>query len=255
MRNERGKVTHFVSIQRDITERKRAEEKFRAYQEQLHSLASELLLAEERERRRIATDLHDHIGQTLALTKIKLGALKDMLSAAGYSEYVDDLRALVEQTIKYTKTLTFDLSPPILYELGFESTIEWLAEQMQKQHYILFTFENDGNPKPLTRNVSILLFQTVRELFMNIVKHSQAHEVKVAITRENSHIKIVIEDDGIGFDSSKIDKAMSFGFFSIRERLRYLGGTLGIDAVPGHGTRVTLAAPLSDDAGEEGYAG
>ncbi|MGD0884635.1 MAG: PAS domain S-box protein [Thermodesulfovibrionales bacterium] len=253
LRDERGKVTHFLSIQRDITERKRADERFRAYQEQLRSLASELSLTEERERRRIATELHDHIGQTLAITKIKLGALKqDMLSPNSYSGQIDDIRALVEQTIQYTKSLTFELSPPILYELGFEATIEWLAEQMQKQHYILFDFEDDGIPKPLDRDVSILLFQAVRELFMNIVKHSQAHQVTVSLRRADDTMKIAVQDDGIGFDASKIDKVMTYGFFSIRERLKYFGGTFEIDAKPDCGTRITLTSPLALNAVGDG---
>ena len=244
LRNEKGKVTHFVSIQRDITERKVAEEKFKIYQEQLRALTSELSLAEESERRRIATLIHDNIGQTLAMTKIRLGALKDACDDE-HEGHVDEIRALVDQTIQYTKSLTFELSPPILYDLGFEATIEWLSEQMQKQHYILFSCENDWEPKPLTREMSILLFQVVRELFMNIVKHSQAHQVITHLGREGNRLKIVVEDDGIGFESSLLDRGMTFGFFSIRERLQYLGGTLEIDTTPGKGTKVTVMSPLA----------
>ncbi len=247
VRDEHGKVTHFISIQRDITERRRTEEKIKANQEQLHSLASELSLAEERERRRIATELHDHIGQTLAITKIKLGALRDSIDAVGYrySESLDDVRALIEKTIRYTKTLTFELSPPTLYELGFEATIEWLGEQIQTQHNIFFEFKDDGKLKPLDRDVSVLLFQAVRELFMNIVKHAQAHKMTATLQREGYKMLITIEDDGIGFDSEGIDKTRTFGFFSIRERLKHFGGAFEIDAGPGRGTRVVLTAPVA----------
>jgi PAS domain S-box-containing protein len=244
LRNDKGKVTHFVSIQRDITERKRAEEKFKIYQEQLRSLTSELSLAEESERRRIATQIHDHIGQTLAITKIRLGALKDLCDG-DHTEPIDEIRALIERTIQYAKSLTFELSPPILYELGFEATIEWLSEQMQKLHYILFSCENDDKPKPLTREMSILLFQVVRELYMNIVKHSQAHQVVTHIRREGDRLVIQVEDDGIGFDSSAIDQRFTFGFFSIRERLKYPGGTLEVDTTPGKGTTITVMSPLA----------
>ena len=251
LRDERGKVTHFVSVQRDITERKKTEEQFHAYQEQLRLLASELLLAEEKERRRIAMDLHDNIGQMLALTRIKLGVLRNTLSGNAHEEAVGGIVELIDQSISYTKSLSFELSPPLLYDIGIEATIEWLAEQMQKQHYILFYCENDGSPKPLKRDVSILLFQTVRELFMNIVKHSQAHQVNVGISREAGAIKIVVEDDGIGFDASKIDTDLTFGFFSIRERLKYLGGSLSIDTGPGRGTRVTVTSPLDREENAE----
>jgi PAS domain S-box-containing protein len=252
LRDERGKVTHFVSVQRDITERKKTEEQFRAYQEQLRLLASELLLAEERERRRIAMDLHDNIGQMLALTRIKLGVLRNSLSGDSHEDAVSGIVELIDQSIGYTKSLSFELSPPLLYDIGIEATIEWLAEQMQKQHYILFFCENDGRPKPLKRDVSILLFQAVRELFMNIVKHSQAHQVNVDVSRVADEIKIVVEDDGIGFDASKIDTDLTFGFFSIRERLKYLGGSLSIDTGPGLGTRVTVTSPLDRKEHTEG---
>ncbi|MBI5075218.1 MAG: PAS domain S-box protein [Nitrospirae bacterium] len=249
LRDDKRKVSHFVSIQRDITERKRAEEKFTLYQEQLRSLTSELSLAEESERRRIATQIHDHIGQTLAITKIRLGALKDSCDS-GHIGQIDEIRGLIEQTIASTKSLTFELSPPILYELGLEATIEWLSEQMQKQHYILFSCENDGDLKPLTREMSILLFQVVRELYMNIVKHAQAHQVLTYIRKVDENVMIVVEDDGIGFDFSSIDRRLTFGFFSIRERLKYLGGTLEVDSTPGKGTRITVISPLARSGDE-----
>lgn len=247
VRDEKGKVKHFIIIQRDITERKRAEEELDAYQEQLRSLASELLLAEEKERRRIATNLHDHIGQTLAITKIKLGQLQDSLySTTSHNGLIDDIRTLIERTIKYTKNLTFELSPPILYELGFEATMEWLCEQFQKQHNILFFFENDGNPKPLDNDVGILMFQAVRELFINIVKHAHANKVIVKLLRDGNTMQITVEDDGAGFELSKIERT-SFGFFSIHERLKHFGGTFTIDSKPGRGTLVTLTSPVRFD--------
>jgi signal transduction histidine kinase len=92
----------------------------------------------------------------------------------------------------------------------------------------------------------------VRELFMNIVKHSQAHQVNVGISREADDIKIVVDDDGIGFDASKVDTDLTFGFFSIRERLKYLGGSLSIDTGPGRGTRVTVTSPLDRKENREG---
>jgi signal transduction histidine kinase len=174
------------------------------------------------------------------------------MSGNVHEDAVGGVIELIDQSISYTKSLSFELSPPLLYDIGIEATIEWLAEQMQKQHYILFYCENDGSPKPLTRDVSILLFQTVRELFMNIVKHSQAHQVNVGISREAGTIKIVVEDDGIGFDAGTIEQNRTFGFFSIRERLKYLGGSLAIDTGRGRGTRVTVTSPLSLDRGAEG---
>jgi signal transduction histidine kinase len=143
--------------------------------------------------------------------------------------------------------LTFELSPPILYELGLEVALEWLAEQIQEKHGILANFEDDKEPKPLVNDVRVLLFQAVRELLINIVKHAQAHKVKISVRRENNNIKIIIEDDGVGFSTSEgreLGKTTGFGLFSIRERLKIYGGHLEVHSEPGKGTRVTLVAPL-----------
>ena len=244
IRNEHGKVTHFISTQRDITERRRAEERVRVYQGQLRSLASELSLAEEHERRRLATDLHDHIGQTLAITRMKFGELRRSLSAGELAGLVEEIWALMEKTMKYTKSLTFELSPPILYELGLGATIEWLAEQVQKEHGLFVDFKDDDLPKPLDREVSILMFQAVREIFMNIVKHARAKQMSIQIQRKYNQMQITVQDDGIGFDLTQVDRH-SFGFFSIRERMKYFNGDFEVKTMPGRGTCVILTAPLS----------
>jgi len=127
----------------EITERKRAEERIHVFQRRLRSLASQLSLAEERERKRLAAGLHDQVGQPLAAVKMKLGALRGLLSD-GLGEQVDEIRELIDQAIHEMRSLTFDLSPPILYELGLEPALEWLVEQVQAEHSILGRCEDDG---------------------------------------------------------------------------------------------------------------
>ena len=245
--DDKCNLTGSVHIIRDITERKRAEEKLNIYQDQLRSLASQLSLVEEKERRRIAIDLHDHISQTLALCKIKLGTLQKSASS-NLTNPLEEIRNLIEQSIQYTRSLTFELSPPILYELGFEAAVEWLGEQILKKHGILFYFKDDRKPKPIGNETRIILFQVMRELLMNIAKHAHADKASISICKDGDSIRIHIEDDGVGFDVSKIDtslnKTVGFGFFSIRERLNYIGGQIEIKSEPGHGTRVTVVAPL-----------
>ncbi len=246
IRNELGKVTHFVSMQRDITKRKRAEEELLAYQDQLRSFASELSLTEERERRRIAVDLHDHIGQILAITKIRLGALRDTFSSTESCREIDQIRAFVEQAIGYTKSLTFELSPPILYELGLPAAVEWLCEKLQKEHGIAFLFRDDGRDKPLAVDVTVLLFQALRELLINVVKHARADQVTVDLLRNDDTVRIVLSDNGSGFDLSTISKESTFGLFSVRERLKHFGGNYEIRTKPGSGTTIIMLAPLSN---------
>jgi signal transduction histidine kinase len=243
-----GKVAQIAVFVHDVTHRKQVEERIRTYQERIQSLASELSLAEERERRRIATILHDRISQTLAICKIKLGALRASASSTELAEPLDEIHELIDEIIQETRSLTFEVSSPILYELGLEAAVEWLVEQIQEQHGLLSHFEDDRQPKPLDDDVRVLLFQAVRELLTNVAKHAQAHNVKVSLRREDSNIKITVEDDGNGFDTSDVvshwSRAEGFGLFSIRERLGHFGGRLEVESKPGHGTWVTLAAPL-----------
>lgn len=245
--DDKGNLTGSVNISRDITERKEAEEKLQIYQEHLRALASKLLLVEESERKRIATDIHDNIGQILTFSKIKLGALKELATSPSLVRVINEIRELTDQAIQYTRSLTFELSPPILYELGFEAAIEWLGEQIIKKQGMQFTFQDDGQPKLMDNETRVFLFQAVRELLLNSAKHSQANTVTVSICKEDNNIRINVEDDGIGFDTSKIDTVRGFGFFSIRERLNYIGGHLKIKSEPGHGTLITIIAPLKEE--------
>jgi len=225
-------------VVRDIAKRKQAEEKLHHYQEQLRSLVSELSLIEERERRKLATQLHDQVGQTLAITKIKLGALQELSSSTHLAESVDEISKLIEQTIQDARSLTFELSPPILYELGLDAAVEWLTEQMQKQYGIQIDFEGDRHSRPLDQNIRVFLFLAVRELLMNVVKHAKARKAKVVIRRGGNTIRVTVQDDGVGFDISKI--RTGFGLFSIRERLHHLGGHLEIETGHDKGSRFTI---------------
>ncbi|MDH5202516.1 MAG: HAMP domain-containing protein [Nitrospirota bacterium] len=240
-------------LQSEITERKQVEEKLLNYQDQLRTMASELSLTEERERRRIASELHDRIGQSLAISKIDLGALRKELSSSELAGTIEKIYELITLTIQDTRSLIFELSPPILYELGFEAAVEWLAEQIKEQHNILVEFEDDNQLKPLDNDLRVVLFQAVRELLINIVKHSQARNAKVSLGSDESTIQIKVEDDGVGFDISRLytqdNKSRGFGLFSIFERMDYLGGHFEIVSKPGHGTMVTLVAPLKRDEG------
>ena len=245
-----GKTAVAIIAQgQDITERKEAEQKLIDYQTQLKSLASQLTLAEERERRRLATKLHDRISQALVVSKIKLDALRKSGRSRKSDKALEDVCNSIGQTIQDTRTLTFDLSSPVLYELGFETAVsEWLTNQIQKKHGITVEFEDDGEPKPLDDDVRILLFRDVRELLTNVVKHAQTKKVKVSIRKVGSEIHISVEDDGWGFDTKKVAATAvregGFGLFSIRERLEQLGGRLEIESAPGCGCKITMTAPL-----------
>ena len=226
---------------------KREDESLR-YQAQLRSLSSELSLTEERERRRIATDLHDRIGHALANASMKLRVIKTTMDSSKASTQIDDIHLLIDQSIADTQTLTFELSPPILYDLGLEAALDWLAEQTQKQHDIEVEFIDDYAHKPIEESLRILLFQATRELMFNLVKHARATCASISISKEDAFVRIEIKDNGVGFEATKKDtgiKKGGFGLFSIRERFKHLGGSVEVKSDPETGSCVTIISPMT----------
>jgi len=251
VREAGGKPKFAIALFEDITERRESEEKIRTYQEQLQSLASELSLTEERERRRLATVLHDNIAQLLVVAKGKFEKIQESALYRSLAKPMEEIRRLIEESIRYTRSLVFELSPPILYDLGFEPAMEWLAEHMQQQYGLVVSVEDDDLPKPLDNEARALLFRAVRELLFNVLKHAQASCARVCMRRAGEHLEIIVEDNGVGFAPDQLGassgKIEGFGLFSIRERLNYFGGRMEIESTPGEVTRVTLSLPLRPD--------
>ncbi len=237
------------SIFRDITERKKSERMLIQEQARLKALASELTLAEEHERRRVAIRLHDQVGQLLAVSKMKLETILQAQRENKISRDLSEIKLMLGQTITEARNLMFDLSSPVLYDLGFEAAVaEWLGEQVGKKHKIRTNFEDDGQHKPMDEDIRVLLFRNVQELLINVIKHAKAENVEVSIQRTGHRINVSVEDDGIGF---RPEEAMlipslqrGFGLFSIRQRLEELGGHLKIDSELNKGTKVVMTAPL-----------
>jgi signal transduction histidine kinase len=237
-----------------IQDQKRIEEQLRTHGEQLQSLAAQLAVSEDWERRRIAVELHDSVGQLLSLLQIKLEQVKETVETgpAGNKEEVagelDYCVQLLVQAVGETRTLVSELSPPVLYELGFEKAVEWLTEQFQDRHGLRVEFRADGSDKPLDDDHRGFLFRAVRELLVNVVKHGRAEHVIVSLCRMGDVVEVVVKDDGSGFDTEALRDVVarnkSFGLFNIRERLNYWGGGLNIRSTPGQGTEVVLILPL-----------
>jgi PAS domain S-box-containing protein len=248
IRDAAGKPQFVVSMMADITLEKAAQAEIHAYQENLRALASELSITEERERRRLAADLHDHIGQILALSQIKLGALRQEVSSPDAENLVSEVRDFIGQAIRYTRSLTYELGLPILYDLGLRAALEWLAEQMQEQHGISIQVLRDQGTSILPEAARVLVFRVVREILTNVVKHAQATEVEITIKEEGPFLRIQVTDNGVGFDTeelgTKSSKSSGYGLFSIRERLSSLGGLLKINSTLGRGTQAIITVPL-----------
>jgi signal transduction histidine kinase len=241
------------TLRDEISERLRAEEAIRHSQAQLRRLATELTLAEERERRAIASDLHDHIGQALAVIRARLRQMQSNAMFSGMEKDIEDTLTLLDQTIQSTRTLTFEISPPVLYDLGLEPALQWLCRQFQKKHGLRAEMTSEGSRPLVPDNIQITVFRSVQELLLNAAKHARASSVQVHLARLPAALRVEVRDDGEGFDVSREGASMDdhggFGLFSIRERLRVLGGALGISSSPGRGAAFTLDVPLAGSAG------
>lgn len=248
MLNVDGNLQGIICVAHDITKLKLAEEKLMTYQTQLKRLANTLSLTEDRERRRIAEYLHDNIGHALVLMKMKFGVMRRSKSSIGHNGLLSEIRNLLDKTIQDTRSLTYELSPLILYQLDFESAIEWLTEQFQERYKIVIEFVGDGLFKSMNDDIRVLLFSSIRELLFNVVKHAKTSKAKVSVKKYLNNVQIKVEDNGVGFDLSKYycltNTIRGFGLFNIRERLENICGQFEIKSEPGYGTQVTLVAPL-----------
>jgi signal transduction histidine kinase len=238
-------------LNREINQRRQAEEKVAVYQEDLRSLASQLSLAEERERRRIAVLLHDQVAQGLTAAAIGLRELqKAAAPSAPFAPELDRIGSQVEQAIRDTQSLTFKISPPILYELGLTAALDWLTEQVAKEHGLAASFSSDRQTWSLDHDLSVMLFQAVSELLINAVQHAGASRLEVSVRRDGPRLLLTVRDDGNGFRVSEIASRRAdyrgFGLFSIRERLRSFGGEMLIESQPAAGASITLSVPLKN---------
>ena len=231
-----------VSALLDVTQRHKAEQNLRLYERQLRSMTTRLALAEEKVRRDIAIALHDTVAQQLSIAKLKLGSVLKDTSDEGSFDSLHEINELIDDAIRETRTLVFDLSPPILYELGFVAAVEWLSDMLSERHGIECGVEVVGGELLLDHDLRVTMYQLVRELLVNVTKHSGAKSATVSISENSGMLCVDVKDNGCGFNMSAVGPG--FGLFSIRERLKPLDGKLNIDSEPGQGSTVGICVPL-----------
>lgn len=243
-----GHPQRVVGVLLDITaERQRLADAERRTA-QLRALSAALFAVEENERRELAGLLHDDLGQRLVAVRLKLAA------AGSGSPELAEAAEILGQTQAVVRSLTFQLSPPILQDLGLVAGLRWLARELESHYGLKVEVEDDGPLPPLAGDWNYLIFRCVRELLLNVVKHAGVSAARVTSTGQASptHVVITVEDEGAGFDPERAAEArlsrQSFGLLSVEERIEGLGGAVKIDSAPGEGTRVELVVPRAPAA-------
>lgn len=262
LRDSGGRISGAINVFTDITARKRDEQALRELNEtlearvaertaevqrqsdQLRALTAELTQAEQRERRRLATVLHDHIQQILAAALLQLHSIGAHVASERAREQLEWVRQILGESIEACRSLTVDLSPPVLYEQGLGPALEWLARRMAKDFQFTVKVQAETGSGPRDENTRIVLFQAVRELVFNAYKHSGVACANVTLegTKDGS-FELSVSDDGRGFELPQTGEKGKFGLFSIEQRLAFLGGKMRIEAENGRGTRITLNVP------------
>jgi PAS domain S-box-containing protein len=232
------KMSGFAVLATNISERVQAEEKIR-------SLAAELTRAEQEERHRISQVLHDDLQQRLFAVKAQLSFLKDInLSADTYRE-LDQIQASLSESIAITRNLSIDLSPIVLHGEGLVEAMTWLSFRMKEQHGLQVDLESKTESVQVDNHLRMLLFQSIRELLFNVVKHAGVLQAKITLEHQNERSRITVSDDGKGFDTRAVlgNPQAAHGLLIIQNRLNLLGCHMELFSRPGEGTRITIELP------------
>jgi len=255
-----GKLQEVQSVGRDVTERRQAELALQDANEQLERrvvqrtqalrrLAVEMTLAEERERREIARDLHDDLGQLLHVVRLKFDALARLCSDGEALNLCRQLDIFLDDASSRVRSLTSQLSPPVLDQFGLLPALYWLATEMGDAYgQEVQIVAGDAMCNRLSPVQASTLFRCIRELLINVARHAVTGQAQVRVVETVTDVAFIIEDGGCGFQGdSAVSSGEGFGLVSIRERMVYMGGSFEIDSQSGEGARVTLRMPLGGD--------
>lgn len=240
-----GELVGFISVVSDITERKEFALALAESRQKLRTLASHQEQLLELERKHIAREVHDELGQLLTALKMDVSLIRLRFSDnAALMEKTEDMRVLVERTIGVVRQVASNLRPAAL-DFGLVPALEWLCEDFSQRGATNCRLENGGLEIALIDTQSTAVFRVVQESLTNVARHAQASEVVISLQADHCLLKVVVADNGQGFDISAIGKSSGFGLFGMRERMLALDGTLSIVSTPDLGTTVTIELPLS----------
>jgi two-component system CheB/CheR fusion protein len=258
-RTENDRIDGVVITFADITEAKRAtqreleansarnqelEQRVRERSDELGRLSRELTLAELRERQEIARDLHDGLGQKLNVVGIKLDELRGGSEGSSVAAGLEEIGSLLQDVVAQTRSLTAQLNPPVLDQLGLVPAIEWLGDEMRKHYRLQVGIEDDEAQTSLNQVTLSIVYRAVRELLINVGRHGKVKQVRVAVRRTEGRLIVQVRDHGVGFIVDDPSSESGLGLATIRERVSYIGGVFRIDSKRGWGTSATIDVPM-----------
>ncbi len=246
LRDERGQLQSLVFSLEDVTERQKAFQELEQRARQLQKLTLELSMAEDRERRRLAEILHDDLQQQLAAAKFHLGILAGHVrDNPALHETAGQVNQMLKEAIGKSRSLSHELSPPVLYQSDLGETFEWLARQVQTKHGLTVHVEVRGRVDSPSEALKAFLYKAAQELLFNVVKHARTRETRLRVQRVRDQLWLTIGDRGQGFEPQTLSKTTGFGLLSIRERVELLGGRMKIKSAKGRGSTFLIAVPDS----------
>jgi PAS domain S-box-containing protein len=244
LRSEAGLVIGVTVAVVEITSRKRAEQELREYSERVHALSRRLIAVQEEERRHLARELHDELGQVLATINFQLHAAKGLAGASALPR-LEECGKLVQQAGEQVRSLALELRPTMLDVLGLEATLRWLCQRHQQRTGCGVQFHCGLNGAPLSADLAIACFRVAQEALTNVVRHAGAQHVWIELSQSDGVLEVVVRDDGLGFDVVREQPPRRhLGLLGMTERVQLLGGALQVESERGRGARIRASFPL-----------
>jgi signal transduction histidine kinase len=243
LRDDAGTPISMVGTVQDITERMQAEQKLARYAARLQQLSARMVELQEGERRSIAAELHDRVGQSLSALSINLNMLSGLVDRADgeAAARIHDSRELIDGMARTVRSVISELRPAVLDDYGLLPALRWFTEQFEQRTGIAALVSGPAEAPRLAPEHEAALFRMAQEVLTNAAKHSRAHHVTVQMTLDDTGTTLVIEDDGVGFEPATLfrpGRPSGFGLLMLRERIESVGGRVRIDSQPGRGTRI-----------------
>ena len=243
------KINYFVTSSRDVTQSMFAKQKIQEYQISLQKLTTEISLIEEKQKKEIASNIHDHLSQSLVISKMRINELKKNPQLKIINDDLKFIESHISEALKNSRKITYELSPPVLYQLGIIDALNWLLEDVEETHKIKCRLNSNVTNVKLSDVKSILLYRSIQEVITNAIKYANASLITLDLTRTALGIDIIVTDNGIGFDTSVLHgdhhSGSGFGLFTVRERIRNIQGKYTITSKINIGTNVKFFIPLS----------